>query len=170
MARRLNAKRAALALTCALTTSAVAACDWPWRHDMVDAPSQPGAAAPRPAVPQALPIGAALPPAPTVADALRNPFPTATPSHGRALYAVYCAPCHGLSGTGDGPVARYYVPVGDLTKDDVQRHTDGWLYGVIVNGVIENGTAKMPRYAHELSLVERWEVVHFLRQLARGAP
>jgi len=131
---------------------------------MVDASSSMGAAAPRPAAPQALPIGGALAPAPAAADALRDPLQASTAQRGGVLYAIYCAPCHGPSGKGDGPVAKYYVPVGDLTKDDVQRHTDGWLYGVIVNG-----TGKMPRYSHELGLVERWEVVRFVRQLPRGA-
>ena len=164
MARGLIANRAAVVLACAVSAAALAACDWPWRHDMVDGP-QPGASAPRPAIPQALPIGAALPPPPAVVDALRNSLPAATPPRGGALHEVYCAPCHGLSGKGDGPVAKYYVSVGDLTKDDVQRHTDGWLYGVIVNG-----TEKMPRFAHELAVVERWEIVGFVRQLARGVP
>jgi mono/diheme cytochrome c family protein len=165
VAHRLVANRAGVILACALSIGILTGCDWPWRHDMVDAPSQPGAAAPRPAVAGALPIGGVLPPPPAVADALRNPSAPATPARGSALYAIYCAPCHGPSGRGDGPVAKYDAPVGDLTTAEVQRHTDGWLYAIVVNG-----TGKMPRFAHELEPIERWEVVQFVRQLPRSAP
>ena len=84
---------------------------------------------------------------------------------GRERFEVWCAPCHGMSGKGDGPVAKYYPPAGDLTRGDVQRHSDGWFYLVIVNG-----TEKMPSYAHELERTERWQVVRFMRTLANPVP
>jgi mono/diheme cytochrome c family protein len=56
---------------------------------------------------------------------------------GRALYVENCAPCHGLSGQGDGPLARELsTPPGDLRtlaerygnplpEDQVGRFIDG---------------------------------------------
>jgi mono/diheme cytochrome c family protein len=109
-----------------------------------------------------MPIGGALRVGPEAAEALPVPVDRSGPTtHGRSLYVIYCAPCHGMSGRGGGPVAKYYVPVGDLASADVQQHADGWLYTMITNG-----TDKMPSYAHELTVSERWEIVYFTRSLS----
>jgi len=155
-------------LIAALTWSLCAgvACNWPWRHDMVDAPSRPASAGPRSAPPGTMPIDGELRRATDAAADLINPIDaSASDAPGRAMYGVYCAPCHGMSGKGDGPVAKYYPSAGDLTRSDVQQRSDGWLYLVIVDG-----TEKMPSYAHELTRTERWQVVRFVRTLASPVP
>jgi mono/diheme cytochrome c family protein len=152
-------------MTAALTG---AACDWPWRHDMADQPSRPAAAGPRLPASGTVPIDGSLPLAPDVSERLlRNPIPRDAPvDRGGALYSVYCAPCHGQSGRGDGPVAREFAPaMGDLRSPDVQRHGDGWLYAVIANG-----TGHMPPSAHELDVIERWQIVNFLRTFGGRSP
>ena len=80
----------------------------------------------------------------------------------RALFETYCSPCHGHTGAGDGTVSNYFGAIPDLTSGEEQRHGDGWFYATITNG-----TDRMPRYAHELTPGERWQIVHFLR--AAGA-
>jgi mono/diheme cytochrome c family protein len=62
----------------------------------------------------------------------------------------------------DGAVAKYFPRVGDLGSPDVQQHTDGWLYALITSG-----TPVMPAYGHELDSRERWQIVRFVRTLAR---
>ena len=162
--RRASPRWRIAALTAALCAGV--ACNWPWRHDMVDGPSRPSGAGPRSAPAGSMPIDGELRRATNAAGDLIDPIdPSASTAPGRALYGVYCAPCHGMSGKGDGPVAKYYPSAGDLTKSDVQQHDDGWLYSVIVNG-----TEKMPSYAHELERMERWQIVRFTRTLARRAP
>jgi mono/diheme cytochrome c family protein len=100
-----------------------------------------------------------------LAAARRNPV-AATPEsvrRGGELYAVYCTPCHGPSGKGDGLVATKFVPPADLSNADLQKgRTDGyWQSYLSVGGAI------MPSYSEALSAEERWHVVNFLRTLAQ---
>lgn len=81
---------------------------------------------------------------------------------GKELYRVYCAPCHGASGKGDGPVAKKFVP----TPVDISpsghgaHHPDGDLFAVLTHG--RNG---MPAFRGDLTPRERWLVVAWLRTL-----
>jgi mono/diheme cytochrome c family protein len=46
-----------------------------------------------------------------------EPAPYTSPTKGSEMYAVYCAPCHGVAGKGDGPAAySLKTPSPDLTK------------------------------------------------------
>jgi mono/diheme cytochrome c family protein len=45
--------------------------------------------------------------------ALAGPGPAATPAllaRGAARYAIFCAPCHGQAGQGDGPAVAHGLP------------------------------------------------------------
>ena len=95
----------------------------------------------------------------------KNPI-AATPAsvkQGGELFQVYCTPCHGAGGKGDGLVATKFVPPPDLTNPDLQKaRTDGyWQSYVSVGGAI------MPSYGEALTPDERWHVVNFLRTLAQ---
>ena len=82
---------------------------------------------------------------------------------GGALFAIYCTPCHGASGRGDGLVAAKFVPAADLTNPDLQKvRTDGYW-----ESYLSAGGAIMPSYGEALSPDERWHVVNFLRTLAK---
>jgi S-disulfanyl-L-cysteine oxidoreductase SoxD len=99
------------------------------------------------------------------AAARRNPVPASPESikAGGALYAIYCTPCHGESGKGEGLVSPKFVPPPDLTNADLQKgRTDGYWQSYL--GV---GGAVMPAYGEALSPEERWHVVNYLRTLAR---
>jgi len=99
------------------------------------------------------------------AAARKNPVaPTpAGIARGAQLYSVYCTPCHGTSGKGDGLVAAKFVPPPDLTNAELQKtRSDGyWQSYVSVGGAV------MPSYGEALSPEERWQVVNFLRTLAQ---
>jgi S-disulfanyl-L-cysteine oxidoreductase SoxD len=100
-----------------------------------------------------------------VAALRRNPIP-ATPASvqkGGDLFAIYCTPCHGAQGKGNGPVSTKFVPPADLTNADLQKaRTDGyWQSYMSVGGAV------MPSYGEALSAEERWHVVNFLRTLAQ---
>lgn len=93
---------------------------------------------------------------------------SATPENlarGKALFLTNCAPCHGESGLGNGPVAHLLK---DQPKNLVTGQSkdlpDGYLYGVIRNGIL-----LMPSYADAMSSSERWQVVLFVRSLQQGA-
>jgi S-disulfanyl-L-cysteine oxidoreductase SoxD len=97
------------------------------------------------------------------AAARQNPVP-ATPESvksGGALFAVYCTPCHGASGKGDGLVTSKFVPAIDLTNPDLQKgRTDGYW-----ESYLSVGGAVMPSYGEALGVHERWDVVNYLRTL-----
>jgi mono/diheme cytochrome c family protein len=99
------------------------------------------------------------------AAALRkNPVPATAGSikKGGNLYVVYCTPCHGSSGKGNGPVVAKFVPPPDLTNPDLQKgRTDGYW-----QSYLSVGGAVMPSYGESLSAEERWDVVNYLRTLA----
>ena len=100
-----------------------------------------------------------------VAGARRNPVPATVESvnRGAALFSIYCTPCHGASGKGDGLVATKFVPAADLTNPELQRvRADGYW-----QSYLSAGGAVMPAYGEALSPTERWDVVNFLRTLAK---
>ncbi|MGH2377364.1 MAG: c-type cytochrome [Candidatus Limnocylindria bacterium] len=88
-------------------------------------------------------------------------------ARGRAIYTERCVACHGPLGRGNGPLAAPLdPPPADLVLH-VPQHPDGELYWYVTRG--SPGTA-MPAWDAVLSEEERWSVVHYLRQLAAGAP
>jgi len=139
-----------------------------WFHNMTDSPRiMPGERAfsmPTGSVPRGGELR--LPKEEREAAALRrNPIP-ATPASvqkGGELFVIYCTPCHGAQGKGNGPVSTKFVPPADLTNADLQKgRTDGYW-----QSYLSAGGAVMPSYAEALSAEERWHVVNFLRTLAQ---
>jgi mono/diheme cytochrome c family protein len=99
------------------------------------------------------------------AAARPNPVaPTAqSVKKGGDLFAIYCTPCHGSSGKGDGLVAAKFVPPPDLTNAELQKtRTDGYW-----QSYLSVGGAVMPSYGEALSPEERWHVVNYVRTLAK---
>ena len=103
--------------------------------------------------------------APASASTLKNPLKgdaTATAA-GAIIYAKQCAPCHGTRGRGDGPASYTLTKApANHTADQVQDLTDGALYWMITNG-----NAPMPAYSKTLNETQRWQLVDFIRTLAR---
>ena len=95
----------------------------------------------------------------------RNPI-AATPASVQKcaeLFVIYCTPCHGARGKGDGLVAAKFVPAADLSNVDLQKaRTDGYW-----QSYLSVGGAVMPSYGEALSAEERWHVVNFLRTLSQ---
>ena len=81
---------------------------------------------------------------------------------GKELYGIYCTPCHGESGKGDGPVAKKFVPTpADISAAGQGSHPpEGELFSVVTHG--KNG---MPPFRSDLTAKERWLVVAYLRTL-----
>jgi copper transport protein len=100
---------------------------------------------------------------------LRDPEPVSESSvaSGRALYREYCIACHGERGRGNGPAAiGLDPPPADLVLH-VPQHTDGELLYMVSRGMPNSA---MPAWRSVLTDRERWDIVHYLRDLARGAP
>ncbi len=96
-----------------------------------------------------------------------NPIPANPQSvkAGENLYVVSCAPCHGLSGKGDGPLGLTLNPrPADLTQHAIPGvHTDAQLFEWITNGF---PGSRMPAFKTSLSDTDRWNLVNFMRTLA----
>lgn len=95
---------------------------------------------------------------------LPNPVARAPESiaRGKALFAIYCAPCHGPGGAGDGPVGPKFIPATDLRQPVTQQKSDGYMAHYI-----GHGGAIMPSYGEATSVEERWDIVNYLRTLAQ---
>jgi mono/diheme cytochrome c family protein len=117
--------------------------------------------------PAGMPDEAAAPPMDLHAMSvdLRNPLAaTATNlSSGRERFETACAPCHGLTGAGNGTVARLLAhPPPNLIIGVIRALPDGYIYGYI-----RDGSDAMPSYAGAMSSGERWQVVLYVRELER---
>lgn len=90
---------------------------------------------------------------------------------GRERFGIYCAPCHGLSGNGDGAVSARalelaegtWIPATNLHQDYLRQMPVGQLYDAVANGV-----RNMPAYGHMIPTEDRWKIVMYVRALQRS--
>jgi mono/diheme cytochrome c family protein len=81
----------------------------------------------------------------------------------KALYITNCGPCHGEKGKGDGPAAPGLNPKpADHTSAVVQSETDGAIFWKL-----SEGRTPMPGYKKIFSDQQRWEMVNYIRTLAK---
>lgn len=80
----------------------------------------------------------------------RVPPTYTTPTSGEAIYAAYCASCHGATGHGDGPVVpSLKTPPPDLTTL-AQRHQGTFPHAAVSEAITgeslrrSHGTSDMP--------------------------
>jgi mono/diheme cytochrome c family protein len=96
------------------------------------------------------------------------PAAASRPPDGAALYAKWCAACHGESGRGDGPNARD-LPVPPARHADsaaMSKRPDDSLYDVIAAGGIAWGrSARMPAFGATLTAGEIRALVAHIRSL-----
>ena len=81
----------------------------------------------------------------------------------KTLYVANCAPCHGIRGKGDGLAAQALIPKpADHSSAIVQSETDGSLFWKL-----SEGRNPMPSYKKILTVQQRWELVNYIRTLAK---
>jgi cytochrome c553 len=102
---------------------------------------------------------------------LSNVFPFAITradlDRGEERFNVYCAPCHGRTGEGNGMVVqRGYRQPPSYHIDRLQKAPAGYVFDTITNGF-----GVMPDYRAQLGVEDRWRVVAYVRalQLSRMA-
>jgi mono/diheme cytochrome c family protein len=83
---------------------------------------------------------------------------------GRHQYQIYCAPCHGATGDGNGITKRYGMGATPTYHDPRLR---GMPEGEIFN-TITNGKNTMLPYGDKLTPEDRWAVVAYVRALQRA--
>jgi len=102
-------------------------------------------------------------------EELRSPFNAENPAdlkRGQQVYEVYCLPCHGAGGRGDGPVAqRGYPPPPPLQLDRARAMKDGQIFHIITYGF-----RNMPAYGPQIERHDRWQVIEYVRKLQASQP
>lgn len=99
------------------------------------------------------------------------PVTMALLERGRQRFEIYCSPCHGLSGYGDGMVAKRadqlqegtWTPPTSFHTDLVRARPDGHLFNTISNGI-----RNMPSYGSQIPVDDRWAIVAYVRALQRS--
>jgi len=82
---------------------------------------------------------------------------------GQKIYLQRCVGCHGRTGKGDGAdAADLGIHPAKLSDAAVQQQTDGELFWKVTVG-----KKPMPNYRSRLSPTDRWNVINYLRTLAR---
>ncbi|TGE01361.1 c-type cytochrome [Methylobacterium nonmethylotrophicum] len=95
---------------------------------------------------------------------------SATPAllaRGQERYGVFCTPCHGGAGHGDGMIVqRGYPRPPSLAEARLRQAPARYVYDVISNG---KGT--MLSYGAQVPPADRWAIVAYIRalQLSQGA-
>lgn len=108
--------------------------------------------------------------APTEFRGYTNNFPMPVTKEvldrGQDRFNIYCTPCHGKTGVGNGMVVqRGYKQPPSYFEDRLRNAPVGYFYSVI-----SEGFGAMPDYSGQLKPEDRWAVVAYLRalQASRG--
>lgn len=88
-------------------------------------------------------------------------------ARGRGRYGIFCAPCHGLAGDGDGVIVAHGFPA------PPSYHIDRLLAAPAQHffDVMTNGYGVMFSYADRVDAHDRWAIAAYIRalQLSRRA-
>ena len=93
------------------------------------------------------------------------PFPITQEVLGRGQerYDIFCSSCHGLTGYGDGMIARrgFNKPApASLHQDKLRQAPVGHFFDVITNG-----WGAMPSHASQIPVEDRWKIIAYVRAL-----
>jgi mono/diheme cytochrome c family protein len=86
---------------------------------------------------------------------------------GRERYDIFCSPCHGRGGDGDGMVVRRgFRRPASFHSETLRQQPVGYLFDVMTRGF-----GAMPSYEASIAAADRWRIAAYLRalQLSRMA-
>jgi mono/diheme cytochrome c family protein len=94
----------------------------------------------------------------------------ATMDRGRQRFGIYCTPCHGQIGQGDGMVSKRaeslqqgtWVSPTNITQEYLRQMPVGQLFNSISNGI-----RTMPAYGPQIKTEDRWAIIMYVRALQR---
>jgi len=102
-----------------------------------------------------------------------NPLPvdTVNLAQGKHLFTVFCSPCHGEKGDGQGHLVKIekfsgvpaYQTGSSSRGGNMVDLTAGKIYHTITYGVNNMGS-----HASQISPTDRWKVVMYVQQLQKG--
>jgi mono/diheme cytochrome c family protein len=93
------------------------------------------------------------------------PFPITKEilARGQERYQIFCSSCHGLTGYGDGMVARrgFNKPApASFHQDKLRQAPVGHFFDVV-----SNGWGAMPSHASQIPIEDRWKIIAYIRAL-----
>jgi hypothetical protein len=97
------------------------------------------------------------------ADTVMFPFPIdeGVMARGQERFNIYCSPCHGRTGAGDGMIVRRGYRRPPSYHDDRLRNAPiGHFFDVITNGF-----GAMPDHSAQIAVEDRWAIVAYIRAL-----
>ena len=103
--------------------------------------------------------------APASADSLKSPLDQGpeTIAKGEELFGLYCWPCHGEAGFGDGPAGGSGpIRPANFHDKETMAQKDGALFWKMTQG-----RGIMPPFKEALTVEQRWQLVAFLRNLSK---
>lgn len=92
-----------------------------------------------------------------------NPLPITMRvlARGRQRFDIYCSPCHGMTGDGEGMIVqRGFGPPPSFHVDRLRAAPDGHLFAVQTQGF-----GRMGSYASQVPVEDRWAIVAYIRAL-----
>ncbi len=93
-----------------------------------------------------------------------NPFPVTAPllARGQQRFTIYCAPCHGQLGDGNGITKKIgaMAIVANLHEKRIVELPDGELFNTV-----SHGKNNMQGYAPQIPVEDRWAIIAYLRAL-----
>jgi mono/diheme cytochrome c family protein len=97
-------------------------------------------------------------------DAQSQIYSAAALARGRERYGIFCAPCHGAAGDGQGYITRRGFPHPPTFHADRLRGVpDQYLFDVM-----SRGYGAMYPYADRITPQDRWAIVGYVRALQRS--
>lgn len=96
-------------------------------------------------------------------DAAIFPFPVTLPvlDRGRERFQIFCTPCHGVLGNGDGMVVeRGFRGPPSYHIDRLREAPVGHFFNVVTNGF-----GAMSSYASRIPARDRWAIIAYIRAL-----
>jgi mono/diheme cytochrome c family protein len=92
---------------------------------------------------------------------------------GQQRFGIYCTPCHGLLGEGDGMVTHRaqdkgltWVPPVNIQAENIRLQPVGQIFNTITHGI-----RNMQGYGAQIPPEDRWAIIMYIRALqkSRGA-
>lgn len=93
-----------------------------------------------------------------------NPFPVTSGllARGQQRYTIYCSPCHGQTGEGNGITKKLgaMAVVANLHDKRIVELADGEIFNTVSYGKLN-----MQGYAPQIGVEDRWAIIAYLRAL-----
>jgi mono/diheme cytochrome c family protein len=95
------------------------------------------------------------------AEVFPMPVTAAVMARGRERFNVYCSPCHGRTGAGDGMVVqRGFRAPPSLHEERLRTAPAGYFIDVMTNGF-----GAMSDYSAQILAADRWAIAAYIRAL-----